>query len=123
MCKAGRVFEVQDWIASGKPVNPPPPEKGIRRKRPLEVAIGRGIYSLVQVLLEAGVDLDDPGYNALRHALFERRLDLIKLMVSHGVDINSVAMILVFESWDPKIIDNLLNREPMSKPGIRWQLR
>ncbi len=110
MCKAGKVFEVQDWIAAGKPVNPPPPEKGIRRKRPLEVAIDRGIHSLVQVLLEAGADIDDPGYNALEHALFERRLDLIKLLVNHGVDIHSVAMILVFESWDPKIIEYFIEQ-------------
>ncbi len=129
MCKAGRVFEVQDWIASGKPVNPPTPEKGIRRKRPLEVAIGRGIYSLVQVLLEAGVDLDDPGYNALRHALFERRLDLIKLLVSHGVDINSVAMILVFESWDPKIIEYFIEQGADVETGnplataLSWKIR
>ena len=65
MCKAGKVFEVQDWIAAGKPINPPPPEKGIRRKRPLEVAIDRGIHSLVQVLLEAGADINDPGYTNL----------------------------------------------------------
>ena len=110
MCKTGKVFEVQHWIAAGKPINPPLPEKGIRRKRPLEVAIDRGIHSLVQVLLEAGTDMDDPGYNALEHALFERRLDLIKLLVNHGVDIHSVAMILVFESWDPKIIEYFIEQ-------------
>jgi hypothetical protein len=24
LCRAGKLFEVQDWIANGKPVNPPP---------------------------------------------------------------------------------------------------
>jgi len=29
LCKAGRLFDVQAWIADGKPINPPPPpEKG-----------------------------------------------------------------------------------------------
>ena len=110
MCKAGKVFEVQDWIAAGKPINPPLPEKGTRRKRPLEVAIDRGIHSLVHVLLEAGADLDDSGYNALQHAVFERRLDLIKLLVNHGVDIHSVGMILVFESWEPKIMEYFIEQ-------------
>jgi len=25
LCKAGRLFDVQDWITDGKPINPPPP--------------------------------------------------------------------------------------------------
>ena len=129
MCKAGKVFEVQDWITAGKSINPPLPEKGIRRKRPLEVAINRGIRSLVQVLLEAGADMDDPGYNALEHALFERRLDLIKLLVNHGVDIHSVAMILVFESWDPKIIEYFIEQgadvetESPLATALCWKIR
>lgn len=129
MCKAGKLFEVQDWIAAGKPINPPPPEKGIRRKRPLEVAIDRGIHSLVQVLLKAGADIDDPGYNALEHALFERRLDLIKLLVNHGIDIHSAAMILVFESWDPKIIEYFIEQgadvetESPLATALCWKIR
>jgi hypothetical protein len=129
MCKAGKVFEVQDWIAAGKPINPPPPEKGVRRKRPLEVAIDRGIHSLVQVLLEAGADVDDPGYNALEHALFKRRLDLIKLLVNHGADIHSVEMILVFESWDPKIIEYFIEQgadvetESPLATALCWKIR
>ena len=129
MCKAGKVFEVQDWIAAGKPVNPPLPEKGTRRKRPLEVAIDRGIHSLVQVLLEAGADLDDPGYNALQHAVFERRLDLIKLLVNHGVDIHSVGMILIFESWEPKIMEYFIEQgadvetESPLATALCWKIR
>ena len=129
MCKAGKVFEVQDWITAGKSINPPLSEKGVRRKRPLEVAIDCGIHSLVQVLLEAGADVDDPGYNALEHALFKRRLDLIKLLVNHGADIHSVEMILVFESWDPKIIEYFIEQGADLETGsplataLCWKIR
>ena len=36
LCKTGRLFDVQAWIAEGKPINPPPPPaKGARiRQRP-----------------------------------------------------------------------------------------
>ena len=105
LCKAGRLFEVQEWISAGKPVNLPPPEKGTRRKSPLEVSIGRGFHSMVQVLLEGGADIEDPRYSPLTDAILEKRLDLVKLLIKHGADINSVDMGYVFETWDPKIMN------------------
>jgi ankyrin repeat protein len=104
LCKAGRLFNVQEWIASGKPVNPPPSVSGYKRKSPLEVAMDLGFYSLVQVLLEGGVDINEPRYWPLDHALYKRRLDLVKLLVEHGADIHSVSMASVFETWQPDIM-------------------
>ena len=52
LCKKGRLFEVQDWIARGNPVNPPVAHSGKgRRQNPLEIAIERGFHSLAQVLI------------------------------------------------------------------------
>jgi ankyrin repeat protein len=104
LCKAGRLFNVQEWIASEKPVNPPPSVSGYKRKSPLEVAMDLGFYSLVQVLLEGGVDINEPRYWPLDHALYKRRLDLVKLLVEHGADIHSVSMASVFETWQPDIM-------------------
>ncbi len=104
LCKAGKLFKVQEWIESGKPVNPPPSISGYRRKSPLEVAMDLGFHSLIQVLLEGGAEIDESRYRPLNHALDERRLDLVKLLVKHGVDIRSVAMASVFETWQPDIM-------------------
>jgi len=41
-CKTGKLFEVQEWIASDKPVDPPPSVSGYKRKSPLEVAMDLG---------------------------------------------------------------------------------
>lgn len=89
LCKAGKLFEVQKWIASGKPVNGPPSISGYRRKGPLEVAIGLGFHSLVEALLEGGAAINEPRYNPLQHALWDKRLDLIGLLVKHGADYRS----------------------------------
>jgi ankyrin repeat protein len=104
LCKAGKLFEVQEWIASGKPVNPPPSVSGYKRKSPLEVAMDLGFHSLVQVLLDGGADLNEPRYWPLDHALNNRRLDLVKLLIEHGADIRSVSMAAVFDTWQPDII-------------------
>src|ERR1700722_5914561 len=57
LCRAGRLFDVQAWIAEGKPVNPPPqPAKGARIKSPLDVALEIGFHSMIEVLLRAGAE-------------------------------------------------------------------
>jgi hypothetical protein len=104
LCKAGKLFDVQEWIASGKPVNPPPSVSGYKRKCPLEIAIGLGFHSLVQVLLKGGADIYEPRYWPLDDALYKRRLDLVKLLVEHGADIHSVSMASIFETWQPDIM-------------------
>jgi Ankyrin repeats (3 copies) len=111
LCKAGRLFDVQAWIAAGKPINPPPPpEKGARKKCPLQMAVEKGFHSLVQVLLEGGSIIKDGSYNALGQALFSRRLDLIKLLVENGADARSVEMICVFDTWDPAIMEYFIDQ-------------
>ena len=111
LCKAGRLFDVQKWIDAGKPLNPPHgTDKGNRRKIPLEVSIDCGFHSLVQVLLDGGAAMEEHRYSALEHALTERRLDIIKLLVKHGADIHSVDMTWVFDAWDPEIMEYFIGK-------------
>ena len=111
LCKAGRLFEVQKWIAAGKPVNPPlSPGSRHRRKSPLEVSMDCGFHSLVQQLLEGGAAIEEPRYSPLEHALLKRRLDLVELLVDHGADIHSVSMESVFDTWLPEIMEYFIER-------------
>ncbi len=130
LCKAGRLFDVQAWIAAGRPVNPPPPpDKGARKKCPLQVAVDMGFHSLVQVLLEGGAIIKDGSYNALEPALANRRLDLIKLLVENGADINAVDMAWVFDSWDPAIMEYFIDQGADVETGyplaaaLCWKIR
>lgn len=110
LCKTGHLFEVQSWITAGHPVNPPEYKGGNRPKTPLEVTIANGFHSLMVVLLESGATINYGFYNGLEHALMERRLDLIKLLVKHGADIRSVSMIDVFDTWDPEIMEYFIEK-------------
>jgi len=124
LCKAGRLFEVQAWIAGGKPLDLSPiPKKG-GRKSPLRVAIDLGFHSLVQVLLKGGASTDTPGYSPLEHCLSKRRLDLVALLVDHGVSVRSVDIETVFETWDPNIMEFFIERGAdveIGKP-LAWAL-
>ena len=105
LCRAGRLFDVQDWIKSGRPVNPPP-RKDWRQKGPLRWAIDLGFHSLVQVLLEGGAEIKDgERYCALQHAVLEKRLDFIQLLVDHGADVNSIDMGDVFDTYQPELME------------------
>lgn len=111
-CKAGRLFEVQEWIHQGHPINlPTPPKINSKARTPLEVAIERGFYSLVQVLLEGGAVQEPEGYySPMNKALRARRMDMVELLVKMGFDPTTVEMNMVFETWDPKIMSFFINR-------------
>jgi ankyrin repeat protein len=111
LCKAGRLFEVQDWISAGKPVNVPLeayPRRTI--KSPLHIAIEGGFHSLVQLLFDGGAALEEPRYSPLLHTLEKRRLDLLELLVRHGADVRSVSMENVFGTWSSEIVEFFIER-------------
>jgi hypothetical protein len=105
LCKSGRLFEVQSWIASGKSIHVPTELK----TTPLKVALNTGFHSLVELLVrnEASQDLKNLG---LHHAISLNRLDLIELLVSYGADIRSVPFIDVLNVWNPTIIRYFIYR-------------
>jgi hypothetical protein len=130
LCKAGRLFDAQEWIAAAKPVNlPVEREKKARRKSPLKIAMEKGFHSLVQVLVEGGARIDEEGYSALNHAISERRLDLIELLVENGADIHSVSMDTIFDCWQPEIIEFFISRGADVETGyplanaLIWKIR
>lgn len=110
-CKAGRLFAVQDWIARGKPVNPPEaPASGRMRKRPLEYAIESGFHSLVEVLVDGGAVLQEISpanelrFCALSAAVQQRRFDMVTSLVARGADPSEMDMARVFDAWDPDMM-------------------
>ncbi len=105
-CKTGKLFEVQDWIRAGKPVNLPSSfKKKAWQRSPLRMAMDCGFHSLVKVLLEGGALIDEPDYSPLEQAVLKRRLDLVDLLVKNGAEISSVDMETVFEAWNPGIVN------------------
>ena len=104
LCKIGKLFEVQQWIALGKSLC----VSAELRVTPLETSVNTGFHSLVELLARNELSQDVKN-RALRRALTNKRLDLIELLVSHGAEISSVPFIEVLLIWDPAIIRYFLD--------------
>jgi len=87
-----------------------PTGKEKRKKSPLPVAIDKGFHSLVQLLLESGASVKESRYCPLEHVLWNRRFDLIQLLVENGADIHSVGMETVFDTWSPEIAEFFIGK-------------
>jgi len=104
LCKIGKLFDVQNWIAAGNSICVPADLK----TTPLKVALDTGFHSLVELLVrnERSQDLKN---QALQQSVSLKRLDFIELLVSYGADISSVSFIEVLRVWDPAIIRYFLD--------------
>lgn len=111
LCRKGKLFEVQEWIASGGPVGrPEAANPKCSKQNPLRIAMELGFHSMVKVLLEAGAPWLEGSYNALFHAVSMRRPDLAELLLDHGADISSVPMVHVLYEYLPEAMELFIAR-------------
>ena len=109
LCRAGKLFDVQKWVAQGKSVTPAGPAKGKGATRnPLRIAMEKGFHSMVQVLLEAGAPWRAGNYKALDDAVEMRRPDLATLLIQHGAQVADISMAYVLEMWHPEMVELFL---------------
>lgn len=107
LCRTGRLYDVEKWIAEGKPLEMPV-SRNARKKTLLEVAVETGFHSLVELI--AKHDSSQPSKNAaLETAVSQSRLDLIELLVANGAEITSIPLADVLLNWEPKIIQFFLS--------------
>lgn len=104
LCRAGRLYDVEKWIATGKSIRTPPQIK----KTPLDVAIDLGFHSLIELLVR-----HEGNHTTKNRALFEavsdKRLDVVELLLSHGADVRSVPLVHVLLTWEPVMIRYFLD--------------
>jgi hypothetical protein len=81
LCRAGRLYEIEDWIKAGKPLIVDPSA----RRAPLEVAIDTGFHSLI-VLPVRNEPCRVVKNRALARAVDKRKPELAKLLVDYGAD-------------------------------------
>ena len=107
LCRAGRLYDIEKWIAAGKPLEIPT-ARNARKKTLLQVAVETGFHSLVELI--AKHERSQSSKNAaLEDAVSLRRLDLIELLVANGAEITSVPLADVLLSWEPRIIHFFLD--------------
>lgn len=107
LCKEGRLYEIEEWIRSGRPlqVEPDLPRKERPRDSALEIALDRGDQALALLLLCNGYDPDDEEYSPLDLALRARRLDLVDLLLEWGADPHRVDLEDLFGTYRSKLFD------------------
>jgi hypothetical protein len=105
LCRAGKLYEVERWIASGASVCTSPSIK----KTPLLTAIETGFHSLVE-LLARNEPCQEQKDRALAEAVDGRRLDLVEVLVENGARIQAVPLEDVLLTWDRQLMQFFLDR-------------
>ena len=107
LCREGRFYDVERWIADGKPLQLTPEAlpKGARPKTALQIALETGQHSLATLLLQNGYRLELERYTPLDLALRSRRWDLFDLLLDWGGDIRNVDVYTVLETYNSDLYE------------------
>ncbi|HEX3627076.1 MAG TPA: hypothetical protein VH280_16830 [Verrucomicrobiae bacterium] len=105
LVRAGKLFDVQRWIADGKQTVPPKPYSS----SPLRVAVETGFHSMIEILLQIETDQGKKNH-LLRRAVWNNKLELIKLLVEYGADPHDVGFDDVCRTGNPELMRFFLDR-------------
>jgi hypothetical protein len=85
LVRNGQLFDVQAWLKSEKPF------RTISRTKvnPILDSVLTGFHSMVEVFLNAGLSSSELT-ELLAEALRSQREDLVRLLIEHGVDVQTV---------------------------------
>lgn len=100
---AGKLYELEKWIAEGKSLDISSSLKRGRHTTLLQIAVKTGFHSLVE-LIAKNENSQSSKNAALADAASARRLDLVEVLLEHGANIKSVSLVDVLLTWEPKII-------------------
>jgi len=107
LCDQGRLYEVEEWIAKGLPIQcVPPTDRKLRwLMSPLQMAAHRGFHSLAELLLLNGYDPNGDSWTCLAPALKTRNRSMLELLLKHVADPHGVEFEDVLETYDRGIMD------------------
>jgi ankyrin repeat protein len=116
LCRAGRLHEIEKWIAAGKPLDISDATRRGRQKSLLEVAVETGFHSLVELIAKHETSPSAKAA-ALGDAVSSRRLDLVELLLANGTDIKAVPLADVLLTWEPRLIRFFLDHDADALEG------
>jgi hypothetical protein len=105
---AGRVYEVERWIADGHPLQFVYPAD--RRKSPvspLQAAVRTGQHDVVLLLLCNGYRTELERFSPFSEALRDDRSDLVYLLVDWGADRSAIDPHTVVSSYDAALVERI----------------
>src|ERR1700736_3960777 len=95
LCRTGRLYDVQKWIAKAKSLE----VSALRKKTLPQIAVETGFHSLVELIAKDEGDQASKSA-ALSDAIALRRLDFVELLGENGAEITSVPFADVLLTWD-----------------------
>lgn len=104
LCRTGRLYDIEKWIAAGKPLDIPAKYGSL-----LQVAVQTGFHSLIELIAKHENNQSSKDA-ALADAVSLRRLDFIQLLVENGAEVKSVPFSDVLLEWNPHIFRFFLER-------------
>lgn len=105
LCHEGRLYDVERWIADGRPLQA---AEGMTRGRlasALEIALDAGNHSLALLLLSNGYDANREVASPLDPALRARRFDLVQLLLVWGADPHGVDLSDLFGTYRSELFE------------------
>ena len=104
LCRAGRLYAVEDWIRSAKPLQGPPGQAGRSCRTALQIAIDARFHDLALLLLCNGYQLELEPRNPLDQALELRVWDLVDLLLRWGANPRTVTPSTVLETYQSELM-------------------
>jgi len=110
LCLSGKLYEVERWIADGRPLqfSPPGDRKLQRRSTALQIAVERRFYSLAALLLANGYDPNGDYYECLTPAVQAKDREMVDLLLRFGADPQCVDFCAVLETCDRALMDRFI---------------
>lgn len=105
ICRDGRLYDVELWIAQGRPLQLARGTSSGRATSALQIAIESGNHSLVLLLLTSGYDANHEINNPLDLALRARRFDLVTLLLEWGADPHQVDLDDLFGTYNSELFE------------------
>jgi hypothetical protein len=104
LCRDGRLYEIERWIAAGKPLDIPAKYGSL-----LQVSVQTRFHSLIELIAKHETSQSSKN-DALADSVSLRRLDFIQLLVENGAEVKSVPFSDVLLEWNPHIFRFFLER-------------
>lgn len=105
LCRDGRLYDVERWIASGRPLQAAQEVVSGRATSALAIALEAGNHSLVLLLLANGYDVTLGAQCPLDHPLRSRRSDLVTLLLDWGADPHRVDLDDLFATYNSELFE------------------
>jgi hypothetical protein len=103
LCSSGRLYEAEQWIGSGRPIQCD--RKLQRRHTPLQTAVANGFHSLAALLLANGYDPNGDYYECITPAVQRRDRGMIELLLQFGADPVAADFTAVLETYNRPLMD------------------